>query len=434
MIVVALLLLWPSCYLIFTDHLSLKNISLTWLVSFLFSLTILGFGYDIFLFLGLDPILQSVLFSILSAAYLRKRKVSLSWLLKELGRIGDGSFYFQLLISIFLLIYSVFFYSITEKWGDWDAYGIWNLHAKFLAAPQYFNHFFTNKIAWTHPDYPLLQPTLVAMFMQSFGSMSPIIPAVFAYIIGISLILILVFSLVRDESLLYATVALVSIVCPGVIFRYAGAQYADLLLAMFILIVFVLMNSRDEKVGFVHFFLVGFFASSGANVKNEGIAYFVIFSFVLVFHQRGKLKSLIGYIVGCIIPLLVLMYFKLFLAPVNDLVADQKGDFVNKLTDVSRYISIVKYFIEYIVKNSQIVYLLFVLAVIINSKILWSYQLITIILLMGVYFMVYVITPHDLDWHLETSFDRLFFQVLPSLLYSSLIFIERKVSLKILES
>jgi hypothetical protein len=38
-------------------------------------------------------------------------------------------------------------------------------------------------------------------------------------------------------------------------------------------------------------------------------------------------------------------------------------------------------------------------------------------LLAGSYFVVYLLTPHDLAWHLSTSINRLLSQIMPSLLF-----------------
>jgi putative copper export protein len=47
-----------------------------------------------------------------------------------------------------------------------------------------------------------------------------------------------------------------------------------------------------------------------------------------------------------------------------------------------------------------------------------NYQSIIVLLLMlSGYFMVYIITPHDLNWHLNTSLERLFLQLLPSVIF-----------------
>ena len=43
------------------------------------------------------------------------------------------------------------------------------------------------------------------------------------------------------------------------------------------------------------------------------------------------------------------------------------------------------------------------------------------------YFFIYVITPCDLKWHLETSFDRLLHQIMPALIYSIFYFSGKRI-------
>lgn len=43
-------------------------------------------------------------------------------------------------------------------------------------------------------------------------------------------------------------------------------------------------------------------------------------------------------------------------------------------------------------------------------------SIVLLLMLMG-YFMVYIISPHDLVWHLNTSLERLFLQLLPSAIF-----------------
>jgi hypothetical protein len=38
-------------------------------------------------------------------------------------------------------------------------------------------------------------------------------------------------------------------------------------------------------------------------------------------------------------------------------------------------------------------------------------------IILGSYFAVYLITPHDLDWHLMTSLNRLLLQLWPTIIF-----------------
>jgi hypothetical protein len=65
----------------------------------------------------------------------------------------------------------------------------------------------------------------------------------------------------------------------------------------------------------------------------------------------------------------------------------------------------------------MIVPVLLFAVVIINRKAFLSLPVITIVLLLSAYFVVYLLTPYDLNWHLSTSLYRLLQHVYPALVY-----------------
>src|SRR5262249_40595038 len=60
---------------------------------------------------------------------------------------------------------------LSNPYGRWDAWAIWNLHAKFLAAPSAaWRGMFDAALGWSQPDYPLLLPSAVARGWTFAGS------------------------------------------------------------------------------------------------------------------------------------------------------------------------------------------------------------------------------------------------------------------------
>jgi hypothetical protein len=135
-------------------------------------------------------------------------------------------------------------------------------------------------------------------------------------------------------------------------------------------------------------------------------------------------------LVGGLFPFLVIVvYFKIAIAPPNDLMSGQNfQQTVSKLTNFSRYTLIGKAFIRQIVEPYSLVYStplilfgIYGLFLGLNTKQLKKPGLITSIfivsLMFGGYFFIYIITPHDLNWHLATSLSRLFLQLWPSSIF-----------------
>src|SRR5271170_3763649 len=74
--------------------------------------------------------------------------------------------YFTLLLMAAAALAAIIFvvHSIFKPHGEWDAWSIWNLRARFLfRSGSSWTHAFSNRIAWSHPDYPLLIPGAVAL-------------------------------------------------------------------------------------------------------------------------------------------------------------------------------------------------------------------------------------------------------------------------------
>src|SRR6185436_13954154 len=80
-----------------------------------------------------------------------------------------------------LLILSSLFVDFAYKWGGWDAMAIWPLHAKYLTLKNYWDSYLTNDLAWSHPDYPLMLSSYIAILWQSAGSIGGVAPSVVAY-------------------------------------------------------------------------------------------------------------------------------------------------------------------------------------------------------------------------------------------------------------
>ncbi len=70
------------------------------------------------------------------------------------------------LCFFFLLANAILAFVLLSKnnpHGNWDAWAIWNMHARFLyRGGASWRVLFSPELAYSHPDYPLLLPELVA--------------------------------------------------------------------------------------------------------------------------------------------------------------------------------------------------------------------------------------------------------------------------------
>ncbi|MCO5948750.1 hypothetical protein [Mucilaginibacter flavidus] len=307
----------------------------------------------------------------------------------------------------------------ASKYGNWDAFAMWNLHAKFFYHPELWKHLFTSKLSYSALDYPMMLPTIVAFFWNAVGSMSPYVPLLFAYGVMLTIPLYTYFAL-RDEGLKWLSlIALVIFVTDNNFKQIATSQCADSLLSLLILMVFVqyeklkgLINNRA--------YLLGFICASCAWVKNEGLVFYVLFTVGFILSNYRLLPVLKKYLTGAIVPTLALVSFKLFFAPANDLIsADNKQLFSLSvvLTDWSRYATIFKFWLNTLLSNYIYALILVFAAFVVNRRLFASMPAIIIALLLLGYFIIYLVTPHDLNWHLYTSLYRIIQHVYPALIY-----------------
>ena len=165
-------------------------------------------------------------------------------------------------------------------------------------------------------------------------------------------------------------------------------------------------------------FITGIVISGAFWVKNEGLFFFLITSFLVFFQYVSDKKLIVKYFSGTIVLIIILIVFKTINYTENDMLPGLFKTFGIKLFDSNRYILIFKYFKITILEKFPILPLLLLFSVIFYPKFekLNIYPFLGIIFLICMYFFIYLFTPKDLAWHLETSLDRLVHHVYPSVL------------------
>jgi hypothetical protein len=338
---------------------------------------------------------------------------------------------------------------LKEPHGRWDAWLIWNMHARFLfRGGDHWREAFASGLDWSHWDYPLLLPLSIARGWTYTGGEGVHLPAVMAFFFTFLLLGLLLTSL----SLLRGRIQgfLGAMVLMGTsFFIYMGtSQFADIPLAFFILTTLVMLvyqaGAPENHPGAV--ILAGLASGLCAWTKNEGLLFFLIVTGSLLgatAYSKGwghSLKRTAWFLAGALPILVIVVYFKTVLAPTNDLVAGFSASALSeKLFDLSRYDRIAKAFFITGISFTQGLYDLRTGMHLnpgpVNVLLLAAYLLITgiqidnrdrtglvqavsVLLLMIVgYFFIYVLTPLDLYYHLMTSLNRLFLQLWPGFIF-----------------
>lgn len=306
---------------------------------------------------------------------------------------------------------------LASPTGRWDSWAIWNRAALFLYHQS--PHQFSPELA--HPDYPVLLPSLVALGWRLVGSTSPMVPLLVGVLFGVGT-LALLFGALRRWSTPRIAMLLVSVllVTQGFV-AYSTAQYADVPLGFFILLanVCLLLFQREASHRTLWMLAAGLAAGAALHTKNEGALFVLVLLVYLGYDalRQGSIpwKPLLAFAAGLLPYALVYLFFKFTLAPPNDILSGAaESDLLGKILDPGRYVTIASYFVRY----GGLKILLALLAAVLllqheDAKFALHPVWLQVVLLLLGYMAVYVITPKDLAWHLETSMQRLILHIWP---------------------
>lgn len=327
--------------------------------------------------------------------------------------------------------------------GEWDAWSLWNLRAKFLASGgETWKYAVSPLLGRTHPDYPLMLSAFIARCWVYSGDTTPAVPIATALLFSLATIGVLVSGLAILRSFSMAWLAGL-VLLSGLSYVAQGpAQYADVPLS-FLLIGTLVLIAVSEKLpsGRGALALAGFSASLAAWTKNEGVVFLGLVLIVVVTQRwrTGRLRDA-GILLSAAVPVALLtMWFKLLLAPSSDPLVHQA--LLGKLADPSRYAQVATAFAKELRELGALpghpLILIALLAFVLRfssgepeRRTARAFAAILGILLAAA-FAAYVITPYDLAWHLGTSLVRLYAQVWPGALLALFLVLRRPEELAI---
>lgn len=401
-----------------------ENTSFKLIISGIGALSFLSASFSLSLFFNLSFPFYIIFLAILNIA-------SVIFLIRTGFKIPTFRFKinkWSILLLFILLIQTILFWKGSKSWGEWDAWAIWNLHAKFLFYDDGWKNLFTNKLSWTHPDYPLMLPSLIALFWKGLGEINPFVPAAVAYATLISVLCLLYTSLQKGRFKVVGLTGILFLILDLRFTSLAIMQYADTLVSLFILITIILLSKKEGKPD-AYFSFIGLFAVLPIWVKNEGAVFFLLTSVLIIGLHYKQMRKILYYTIGMLPVLSLYVYFKIVYAPANDLIGALDNHTSQKLLSFDRYITIGKYFLTTLYYQFQLLLILpFALLVACPRK-LASGIVLVLSGTLASYLCVYIVTPHDLTWHLSTSLDRLIQQIYPSVIYGSLFILSKYLPL-----
>ena len=334
------------------------------------------------------------------------------WLNKEYQPPVQSSIWRMAILAIALVLVADKADELAEKHGQWDAWAIWNLHARYLADPAYWQNMFQNT-EHAHPDYPLAVPATIAFFSRLAGGFHLLIPYT-VHVLVMLCIPVLIYTEMNRKSLLVASLALLMFVTNDMYIIQGVSQMADTMLAFFFLAAFVCFDYARENRQMI--IISSAFLGLCMWTKNEGIMLAVVF---VLFNARVFMLEWKRVLYGLGLPLIALLIFKIGYAPATDLVARQSADTLDNITDWGRYQQIYHSWIDTInehYKTLKYLVVLYILYCMLRRK-LPDRRLLVILTCLASYFMIYIFSHQDLEWHLFTSAHRLLHQLMPVVVY-----------------
>jgi hypothetical protein len=314
-------------------------------------------------------------------------------------------------------------YGMSRAWirvphGNWDAWMIWNLRAKFLAAGDGLVSRAWSGNVHSHTEYPLLLSGYVANCWTDMGNTSPLGPIATSFLFFLALLCTVTGGIAVLRGSILGLLAGICLMGIPPLLSEVPAQYSDIPLACFFAcaVVFALLDCPV---------ISGTMAGCAAWTKDEGLLFLAVTFVAIAILKRSRLS---GFCYGAAPFVAILLVFKFAIArhaPSSLLTLSRVG-LPSRLIDLSRYHFIARRMAREIVNwrlgwyHPGLPLLVLMVGLGINRHYFRDVLFtgwIAVALLLG-YFGIFVITSLPLEWHLQTSLTRLFVQVSPIILLS----------------
>lgn len=318
---------------------------------------------------------------------------------------------------------------VAEPHGGWDGWAIWNMHARFIfrGGENWTRLLQQPPVAWTHADYPLLIPASVARGWAFVGQDGAFVSGLLSGSFGLATVGLLVAAVGRLRQPLVGIVGGLVLLGTPFFVTFASNEHADIPLGFFLLATVVLMalgQRQPEVRGFP--VLAGLCAGLAAWTKNEGLLFALLAAGVFMAQaaRRGARRASGAFILGLVVALVPVAIFKIFVAPHNDIVSAGIGGRLAQLVDGSRHRLILASLVRDVTRFGEWSVLPFFAMipplVVPGGKRLGrgEWWVAGLLALTGAgYYAVYLITPWDLAWHLDSSLVRLLLQLWPAAVF-----------------
>jgi hypothetical protein len=320
-------------------------------------------------------------------------------------------------------------------YGDWDAWAIWNLHARFLAlGASEWRLLFSPELTFSHNEYPLLLPAIVARTWPWSGGASG--PIGVAALSALSPLLAVYGAVARRAGAVPGAVASLLLAGTGEWLVWGLSQDSDIPIAALVVAALACLTVAEDKAAAGALRGTGVAAlllGAAAIAKDEGLVFLGVVGLWAIFsHGReGALRRAAAVGAGCAIPLLLRLHFHAALAPT--FAADYTGGqslsaLTAKLVDASRWAYIVQTASGHLPGVARWLPAVALGVVLLGARprdLLRSASLVPILAAYSAYVAAWGLSgigvnEERLAWHIATSAPRVLLQPWPALLLALL--------------
>ena len=323
-------------------------------------------------------------------------------------------FYFQnFLENPFLKIFFLFiiFISLGTPTFEWDARSIWLFHAKRIFYDQSIFSIGDNYAAFSHNEYSSLAPAFASSLAFLVGHWNEVFPK-----LSFSLMflppLILTYAFLKDtQYLIFLSIVFFTIGkflfngwTDGLVAIYFG-------LSAFLIYLLFFIDTNFFKNRLLFYLLAFCFFISLTLIKNEGIALlFILFATTFIIKlYKGQLGKDISKLVFLSISFLPVIFWKFFCYSkgIGDYYINTNIllNLLPRLDDLNNY-KLISYFL-FLNEKFLIALIFFLLSFWIKlDKELFSFIFIVTAMYIFILFFIYLSTPYDFYWQLDSSAAR----------------------------
>jgi len=326
-----------------------------------------------------------------------------------------------LLLLLALVIGSIV--GLNKPYGDWDAWGFWNYHANFIfRAGTRWLDVFQFSTWWAH--HPWMLPCMVLWGWGLNGAESVLVPIAISLIFCLSCLGLLVCSLKERGWFGWALVAGLFLLSLPIFMAHATSQYADIVLAYFILAISILIVELFKNPSTDKALMLGLFLGLAACTKDNGIVAVIIFGCLLLSSLRRN-KAWIKHGRALIYGFMSILASVLLMKGIESFNTGNHGYDVSwaSLFDWHRWVLIGKFTWQMVMDSSWglLWSLSFLVLFIFRRQIKEEEGLGLILRFVGIYIISYLFmyagTVLELKWLLSVSYYRLVFLIAPTLVW-----------------